>query len=587
MADSKILGNLYRLLGLRAKNNTIEPIEPGLKKLDKERNPTPKSLLPRDVLNQLIKWMEKEISSSSKDVSSRFDRYTDLLYMVYNDSTISHAVELYADESTQPDSQHDVIFVEAKNETLKKRIYEVLNSWDINKDVVRDHCYNLALFGDSLSLCTYDPSLKGGITRMVHVDPKFLRSRIETNLTKFYAKKKTKIPDDIYKMFAGKTDKDTETAAHAFENILFGFMIGDSENKSQYAPPWGAAHYRLYSSKNEFFPYGKSLFISSLAAFRHLKLSKTLMSIARVLSFPKTIFSIKVDKNMTQEDQWAAIESAREQYHSAASETATKLDEIAVESEVWVPEDLIDIDSVDPKMDLKNIGDIEFLREDVMMGTRIPRGYLIAGGRDSWGTSSVSLLQQFKPFARSCYYIQSSFLKELTRLLTIHFVMTGELDYSDSDFSFRLGMNFPLSEQEDDRVSIKSDTLDLATDVMSAIGDAIGGRNFEMPIEVVKDVLKKLTFLDDDDIDKWVTMITKSQEKKEAITEDEKEILIKRYNQMDNDSFSEVVFESLKRQKIIDQNINNTHYVTNCIESNDRSVELISKIRHAMIRREG
>lgn len=65
-------------------------------------------------------------------------------------------------------------------------------------------------------------------------------------------------------------------------------------------------------------------------------------------------------------------------------------------------------------------------------------------------------------------------------------------------------MKFPNEESSAERLAAKQASLDLAKDVLTTIASVVGAINDPLPPEVIKDILQKFSFLDQDDIKKWV-----------------------------------------------------------------------------------
>ena len=458
----------------------------------------------------------------------------------------------------------------------------------------------MALLGDSFAICSYGDNISDGILSMSHVDPTVLEKRHEISVSDMMANAKNGEFSKIFsntsfsieklanllKFDGKKSNKDETSTNDMFRKYLLGFEVsvsGDGisglKNSSVYVPSWGACHFRSYTTKKEFFPYGKSLFISTVAPFRRLKLARTLMTITRVLSMPKSIFEVKVEDTNTGEDVWEAVQQARAQYHTSSSQNATKLDDIEVQSEVWMPEGLVKFDSVDFDLDPDKVHDIEMLRDDLVMGVKIPKGYLISSDR-SWGTSGLALLQQSKPFARSIHYLQSAFLTELSRMLTIHLVMKGVIgDVNDANFQFKLGMNFPLSEVEEERIDAKSSTIDLAKDIIETLSSFVSGgdRDFKMPLDIIKSVLSKYTFLDEKEINTWLKSIEKDREDplKENMAKYNNRLKVILENK--EDVVSEALFEGLKSQNITSIHENNKNCVINLMSTNDVALKIMKE----------
>ena len=99
---------------------------------------------------------------------------------------------------------------------------------------------------------------------------------------------------------------------------------------------------------------------------------------------------------------------------------------------IWVPKDVVEYDQMQNKMVLGDIADIEMLRDDEIIATAIPRGYLINEGT-GWGASGQALLQQYKPFARAVLQVQTAIIRELIQMVKIQLIVSEEFD-EDEEF---------------------------------------------------------------------------------------------------------------------------------------------------------
>ena len=224
---------------------------------------------------------------------------------------------------------------------------------------------------------------------------------------------------------------------------------------------------------------------------------------------------------MDQGDIWEVVDEAKSEYHNLGYSETDK-EQFAMGGEVWLPQGLLNMDNIESRMDLDAIADIEMLRDDLIMGTDIPKGYLIVD-RASFGTSGQALLRQHKPFARSVFKIQTVILEQISQLIRLQFVISNDFDY---DTPFELSMPFPEVEESSDRLRMKSDTLRLAKDVLDNIGDAIGlERGEALPPDVVKAVFSQISFLNDDDIIKWIDDTIKMQQQKPDEGEESKDYM--------------------------------------------------------------
>jgi hypothetical protein len=92
-------------------------------------------------------------------------------------------------------------------------------------------------------------------------------------------------------------------------------------------------------------------------------------------------------------------------------------------------------------------------------------------------------------------------LDGLSNLFRLHFAITGEYDYREP---FILSMKFPNEETSDARQAAKQNSLNLSTQVLQTISGIIGAINDPLPPEVIQDILTKFSFLDPNDIKKWI-----------------------------------------------------------------------------------
>jgi hypothetical protein len=477
--------------------NTVVPLDVTV---NKNNIPKTRNLKMTSDIQRLWDWYVEQNSDSSKTLKDRMDRYNDLEYMVYNDTVISMAVELYADEASQADMQSEPIMVEASPK-IRTAIQGLLETWGVNQTYVREVAYNLALYGDSFDANVYSP--ESGIESVVPLDVRSVTERIE-----FKAAEVAKIHNNsgmrqylsshnrIDSLVNDLSNTKSEVGKY-FNSFLIAYSVDGILN---YLPPWAVNHYRFFSRRSEFWPYGRSLFINLVGPFRQLKTSKNLMAISRAMKFPKEVYEVETSEQMTAIEKWDAVNEARQEFQNLGNSNQSK-DSFSAGSEIWIPAGLLNYNTYENNLRLEDIADIELLRDDLIMGTRIPKGYLVVD-QASFGTSGQSLLQQHKPFGRAVYSIQSVILQELTRLIKIHFLMTEQFEKEHTKFD--LLMNFPVMEEADDRLRMKGDTLGLANDILSNLGNAMGLDREGFPPEIVKMIFSKYSFLDSDVVEEII-----------------------------------------------------------------------------------
>lgn len=452
---------------------------------------------------KLYDWWLNQCHDSRESFEERRKRVKDIEYMVKNEEIISMAADTIADETISSESEEAVITVDAASAAIRNRIQDLLQQWGHTPEKLRDKAYNVATFGDHFDANTV--FLKHGITDVTPLDILAVSDRVEFSLKDMAQKKReyqgffnqlmqqdTRLGDLTKMLDLDATDDYTAL----FKSYLFGFKLFDD---SITLPPWGISHYRLYSSNSEFAPFGRSVFINSISPFRQLKASMNLMAIGRMSKLPREMFEVDTDESMSEMEKWEQVNAVRQNFHAINRDTAEE-DDLSIDTRFWYAKDLLNYRVEETRMNMDDIADIEFLRDNLIMGTRIPKGYLIVD-RASFGTSGQALLRQFKPFGRLVYAVQTAVLEEIANQIRTHFTITGEFDGADTEFT--LSMPYPVVEESRDQMQMKNDSIRLANDIIGNIQSALGTRD-GLPPEVVKSVFSQISFLDPEDVDAWL-----------------------------------------------------------------------------------
>lgn len=566
MANNSLIKRLQNFFGWQAmadanRNAKIEPVS--TRKSKKDGPNFTKGNFPSEI-KKYWDWWLSETSDTVNFRKDRFDRYKDLDYMIYNEPIMSMAVGLYADEVSQVDDQMQVLKVTSKNPAVVKEIKLLIDKLNINQAYIREVAWNLGSYGDSFDIISSNQ--QDGITQLTPIDVYDVKDRLEfkaseaekryKNMSHFYDffDKQASIKQYVQN-FMASSNNDNDVS-EAYIPYLFGFLLGDNN----YVAPWQLLHYRLNSNRSEFFPFGRPLFINLVGPFRQLRTSMNFMGLARPMSFPKSVFSVDTSEEMTASEKWEAVNEARQEYSNFGKSNKSK-EQFALGEEVWVPKDLIEFDTIKTDLNLDEIADIELLRDNLIMGTSIPKGYLIVD-QGGWGTSNQSLLQQSKPFARACFRIQSEILDRLSYLFKLHFMITNKFEGENTEFE--LTMNFPVVEEADDRQRAKKDSLDFANDIINALKDAIGYDLNEVPVKLVRQIFTKYTFLSADEIDSYIKQLQAAQNNDNPNSPEDEERLNEafenKYASRINESVLDgVYFEVCGKRGISDFSMNGKH----------------------------
>jgi hypothetical protein len=552
MAESSLTKRLQTFFGYSTKKSSEVIGKVDIDPVDKE---TGKGISLPPKAKKLWDWYLKETNDRLETLKNREARYEDIEYMIYNEPLASFSVDLYADEVAQSDDQFNLIGIKAKNPKVEQEIKALFDQWEIDQEYVRETAYNLVAYGDSFDVNELDD--KKGIISVTPIHVRDVTDRLEFKLSeikKSYENKKrfsftkTSSIENFIKEIKDEKDYDY---SKSYVSYLFGFILGSDS----FVYPWQINHYRLESRKSEFFPFGRPLLINLIGPYRQLKTSMSLMAITRALSFPTEVFTVKTSDEMTAVEKWQAVNEAKIEYQNSGILNRAK-DDFAIGDQLWLPDDLLSHDTIESNVNVENIADVELLRENFIMGTKIPKGYLIADRSGGWGTSGQSLLQQSKPFGRSVYTVQSAILKGLTHLVRMHFLMTGQFEKEMTEF--QLSLNFPVVEEASDRQRMKQDSLRLANDIIDNIKTALGLRDAELPPKVVKDLFSKFSFLEPEILNDIVDALAKQMES----PEESQNKFYENTTKIDESIVNSAYFESLRKFDIKECTSNGRHYFT-------------------------
>lgn len=452
-------------------------------------------------LEELFEGWLSDTSDGIQEISQRRQRVDQLTYAKLNDPFILRAVQLYADEATQLDVQDRIISIETPDPRMTKRMYELLNSWGITQPRIRATIEQMATFGDAFWANKVSDA---GVERIMPMKQLQVSERLEFNPLEALELKKRK--EGHFSTLANKSTliksllddmEESNDFADIFDTKLFGYVI---EN-DMVVPPWSVTHFRVNPDSSEFFPFGTSPILGTLAPFKLTSSTITLQSIARVLSFPVTLYKVKTSPGTDEARQFETVNRVREEYDNVGVNPQSGNSEVySVNTKIWMPEGLMEVQVVKPDTDIGFVEDIAMYQDRTAVASGVPKAYLVQewGG---FGNSALSLTEQYKPFARATYTIQSAFLEGLSDLFRLHFAISGEFDFR---MPFTLSLRFPAEEASDEKNRSREASLDLTNSVLDMIRSAIGAEDDEgLPPDIVRDILGKYSFLDPEDVMKW------------------------------------------------------------------------------------
>ena len=452
----------------------------------------------------LDSWLT-DTTDTQQELAKRMDLIKQIDYAVRTDPYIGQVVKLYADECTQCDLQNQVISIETPDPLMTKRMYELLSIWGVTQNRCHSAIENLAEYGNAF-WCNQVSSR--GVERIIPLKQHQIKERIEFNPVEVAEKRATKTGSFmnavsknylLNKMVNGL--EAGEDYCDIFDKKLFGFtMPGVNNGQDIILPPWAITHFRV-DGDGQFSPWGTSILINALAPFKQLISTIALQSLARVSSFPITLYNVKTSENTDEARQFSTVNKVRMAYDNIGVSPMVGNSEVySVNTKLWVPKGLLEVDVKKPEVDIKFTDDMEMYQDRVAVASGLPRAYFEKGWGE-FGDSAKSLIEQYKPFGRRAYTIQSAFLDGISDLFRLHFAISGEYDYR---VPFTLSMKFPAEETSKSRLDSQTSSIEMANKVVNTVKSAIGAGDDEaLPAEVVRDIMSKYAFLDPGDLQKW------------------------------------------------------------------------------------
>ena len=358
------------------------------------------------------------------------------------DSIISSALDIYADESSLKNEYENVLSIECENEEVQKVLhnlfYDVLNIefnlWPWIRNMVK--------YGDFF--------LKLDITEKFGV----------TNVS----------PISAYELFReeGFDPADPEGVRFAHESLVGTNMGGG--NQQTFYENYEAAHFRLLSDTN-FLPYGKSMVEAARKVWKQLTLMEDAMLIHRIMRAPeRRVFKIDIGNippNEVENHMQQVVNKMKKVpfVDRTTGQYNLKFNMENMLEDYYLPirggQSGTEIDTLSG-MEFTGIEDIEYLRNRMLAALKIPKAFL---GYDENIEGKATLAAEDVRFARTIERIQKIVVSELTKIAIVHLYSQGFDDEKLVDFELKLTNPSMIYEQE--KISLWSEKVSLASSIKS------------------------------------------------------------------------------------------------------------------------
>ncbi len=529
-SSAKGVNKLLNFFGLALKdtNSNGKPyIVPGKpeKELDKRKTDSDYATSPIDFPSDIQKALEYFMANLDMSSNSeRFNRYQQLLFMVRSSGLMATAAQIYSEETFETKDGVRPIQVKSKDKEIEKIFYNWLDSVGFNNNVLRELSWNLTVFGDAFWINSID--LEKGVIGVSVLDPFLVKDKLEFSLNtlgqnKGWKSTATNLVNryQALKNIAAMLDNESLEDDYSlyYQSYLLGYEIRTSvaqDSDVKALPPWAITHFRHFSTQSEFFPFGRPLFINSVARFKSYMTTEMLIDMLRVASFPKEKITVKGGETLSPLDRRIKLNEAKQMIENMCPRTNSK-DNISIGDRIYDMDDLYEYDVIDPGVDIDKLGDLEMKLDDLILSTGIPDSYLIPSrGSGMGGESASALFYNNKIFQRRVVGNKSALLEGITHTFRMHLELTNKADGAETEFELFMPVNADM--YSDDKTSFEGDMLKLATDMMDGLGQALGlERGESLPEPVVRDIFKHYLPIDDKIVDRWISKIVKKSEEYE------------------------------------------------------------------------
>jgi hypothetical protein len=360
---------------------------------------------------------------------NRMQLYTDY-EMMDKDPIISAALDIYSDESTLADQFGDVLTIKTNKTQIQKILYN--------------------LFYDVLNI---EFNLWPWIRNVVKYGDFFLKLDIADELGVINARPFSSYEVERWEEF----DEESGDYKIKFRHASSPNLIYDV---------FEVAHFRMLSDSN-FLPYGRSMLEGARKEFQKLTMLEDAMLIHRIMRAPeKRIFKIDIGNippNEVDTFMEQIINKMKKIPHvdQNTGNYNLKFNLNNMLEDYYLPvrggQSSTAIDTL-PGMQFTGIDDIEYVKNKMMAGLKIPKSFLGYGEAVEGKTTLASLDIRF---ARTIERIQKIVCSELYKIAIVHLATQG---YENEDLvGFELELTAPSIIYDQQKVALMTEKMTLAT----------------------------------------------------------------------------------------------------------------------------
>ncbi len=379
-------------------------------------------------------WIQ-EATSTSNSRTIRYDEYREMCKV----PELNQGLHIYADNSTQYNVRKDVLEIQSDNNKIIEILEELFfDRLDINSNIW-SYTKNMCKFGDEFIEVIPDDKKKP------HYIVSLERVKKPERITRDERK-------GILKRFIWESSDNAVAATH----------------RKKVFQPWQMIHLKI--DDDDFDPYGKSILESGRKVWKRLSLMEDAMLVYRISRAPeRRVFYIDVGTLSTKEankyvDQLKRKFKKKQFINPSTGEIDEKANPLAVDEDFFIPvrqdSQGTRIETLPPGMNLGEIDDVKYFKDQILKIMGIPSGY-ITGPEGGGGYDPKSFLsQQDIQFSRTIERIQKFIVRGLEKIAITELILSKDIE-EDQLTNFQIILTPPSNVDQLMEIEIRNQQFTL------------------------------------------------------------------------------------------------------------------------------
>lgn len=446
--------------------------------------------------------------SNFTSISQKRDTMYNLLDSMAEDSAVNSALEVYAEDATEYNSDGRIVWVESDDSDISKYIQYLLDTLNIDKSIYK-WVYSLVKYGDVYVRLYRQSDVEDDIfsdnsqkDKKLNEDINIIAYKDSDNYTHYV--EMVPNPAEMFELTKyGKTAgfiraNISTNVSNTDDNLFFNTMrYSFKSNDIDIYQPTEFVHATLddrvsripetveiirtnsNTNKDEKFTYtvrrGSSILQNNFKIWRELTLLENSVMLNRVTkSSIVRMINVEVGDMPPEDVQFRLLEIKKLFEQKASLNENSNMSEYTnpgpVENNVYVPTNngigAITTSQIGGDVDVRGLADLDYFKNKWYAGIRIPKQFL--GDTDDAagfsGGQSLSIISS--RYAKAVKRIQNSIIQMITDLINLMLIDKGFNAYLNK---FTIKMLAPTTQEEIDRRDNEASKIQIIRDILDII----------------------------------------------------------------------------------------------------------------------